>query len=237
MFITDIRRRCSSWAVSSVLLIPVRRRVGIFCFLLNLRSLDHRRHALEQAALCRTDGETGRDEEVSAHRIGSGAQLTKLRARERFAWGKSDILLNLRAYDATRDLRNASLRSFCEEVRLRHYPWPLLTPHAQNFINPSTIRDINSLRQDFLGSLTELGYMTDRAALNVNSDNEHLLKGILTGAFYPRVAMIRPPDARFEKIQAGALVKEHEAKEVKFYDESGRVFIVCPSRCSMLYKC
>lgn len=105
---------------------------------------------------------------------------------------------------------------------------------AQNFINPSTIRDINSLRQDFLGSLTELGYITDRAALNVNSDNEHLLKGILTGAFYPRVAMIRPPDARFEKIQAGALVKEHEAKEVKFYDESGRVFIVCPSTSTLI---
>lgn len=40
------------------------------------------------------------------------------RAKERFAWGKSDILLNLRAFDATRDIRGyAALRSFCEEVR------------------------------------------------------------------------------------------------------------------------
>lgn len=46
------------------------------------------------------------------------------------------------------------------------------------------------------------------SALNANSDNENLLKAILTGAFYPRIARIQPPGARFEKIQAGALVKE-----------------------------
>lgn len=64
--------------------------------------------------------------------------------------------------------------------------------------------------------MSELGYVPsnkrDLAALNTNSDNENLLKAILTGAFYPRVAMIRPPDARFEKIQAGSLVKEVRVK-------------------------
>lgn len=92
-----------------------------------------------------------------------------------------------------------------------HCRYSLILTTLQNFINPSTIRDINSLRQDFLASLNELGYVPnkrDLSSLNANSDNENLLKAILTGAFYPRVAMIRPPDARFEKIQAGALVKE-----------------------------
>lgn len=136
------------------------------------------------------------------------------KAREKFAWGKSDILLNMRAYHAVSDIQGASARRrFCEE----------------NFINFSAFRDIFSLRQDFVEALQELGYVergrASLEALNRNSENENLLKAILTGAFYPRVASVRPPNAKFEKVQHGSLVKDHEAKEVKFFDDSGRVFI------------
>lgn len=137
------------------------------------------------------------------------------KAREKFAWGKSDILLNLRAFDAVADQPGwSSRRSFCEE----------------HFINFSAFRDVASLRQDFADALQELGYLGRgkgaRDALNGNASNENLIKGILVGAFYPRVVTIRPPGTKFEKVQSGSVAKDHEAKEVRFFDETGRVFIV-----------
>jgi ATP-dependent RNA helicase DHX57 len=114
------------------------------------------------------------------------------------------------------------MRSFCEE----------------NFVNFNTVRDISSLRQDFQAALAEIGLIDppgrgprrnqDLDDWNVNSENESLLKGILVGAFWPRIVRIRLPDAKFEKVQAGSVAKEHEAREVKYYDsvDNSRVFIV-----------
>jgi ATP-dependent RNA helicase DHX57 len=116
------------------------------------------------------------------------------------------------------------MRSFCED----------------NFVNFNTIRDITSLRQDFQAALAEIGLIDfpgrgprrDEAMeeWNVNSENENLLKAILVGAFWPRIVRIRLPDAKFEKVQAGSVAKEHEAREVKYYDsvDNSRVFIVSP---------
>jgi hypothetical protein len=114
------------------------------------------------------------------------------------------------------------MRSFCEE----------------NFVNFNTVRDISSLRQDFQAALAEIGLIDppgrgprrnqDLDDWNVNSENESLLKGILVGAFWPRIVRIRLPDAKYEKVQAGSVAKEHEAREVKYYDsvDNSRVFIV-----------
>ena len=114
------------------------------------------------------------------------------------------------------------MRSFCDE----------------NFVNFNTVRDITSLRQDFQAALGEIGLIDppgrgprrDQALddWNINSDNESLLKAILVGAFWPRIVRIRLPDAKFEKVQAGSVAKEHEAREVKYYDsvDNSRVFIV-----------
>ena len=145
------------------------------------------------------------------------------RAREKFSWGQSDILLNLRAYNGAVACGGYSaMRSFCDE----------------NFVNFNTVRDITSLRQDFQAALGEIGLIDppgrgprrDQALddWNINSDNESLLKAILVGAFWPRIVRIRLPDAKFEKVQAGSVAKEHEAREVKYYDsvDNSRVFIV-----------
>lgn len=131
--------------------------------------------------------------------------------------------MNLRAYTAaSANGSYSALRSFCEE----------------NFINFNTVRDITSLRQDFHAALGEIGLIDPPGRgmrrgqgmddWNVNSENESLLKAILVGAFWPRVVRIRLPDAKFEKVQAGSVAKEHEAREVKYYDsvDNSRVFIV-----------
>jgi hypothetical protein len=188
--------------------------------------IDDRSYALKQAFVQRTDGKARRNEKVgplSTVPVIASTHRRTCRARERFAWGQSDILLNLRAYNAAVSNGGYSaMRSFCEE----------------NFVNFNTIRDITSLRQDFQAALSEIGLIDPPGRgprrdevmeeWNINSENENLLKAILVGAFWPRIVRIRLPDAKFEKVQAGSVAKEHEAREVKYYDsvDNTRVFIV-----------
>lgn len=90
------------------------------------------------------------------------------------------------------------------------------------------------MRQDFLSSLSDLGFIprftkADDLTLNVNSTNENLVKGVILGGFWPRVARVSLPKSaiKFDKIQAGTIQRENTAKEFKFYDlkEGSRVFL------------
>ncbi|KII93616.1 hypothetical protein PLICRDRAFT_131582 [Plicaturopsis crispa FD-325 SS-3] len=143
-------------------------------------------------------------------------------ARARFATGGSDLLTDLQAYDACTRLRTegkpqSAIRSFCEE----------------NFINANTIRDINSLRQDFLSSLSDLGFVPFSSTpsspeLNTNSGVTNLVKAIILGGLWPRVARVHLPKSaiKFDKVQAGTVQRENVAKEFKMYDlREGRVFL------------
>ncbi|WWD16188.1 hypothetical protein CI109_100613 [Kwoniella shandongensis] len=140
------------------------------------------------------------------------------KARESFAWARSDLLTDVKAYDACMALRSkgeshGAVRQFCE----------------QNYISATTIRDITSLRGDFLTALSSIGFVdlnpTSLAKYSVNSKIDNLVKGVIVGGLYPRIARIAMPKAQFERVQQGAVQKDHEAKEVKMFDQSGRVFI------------
>jgi hypothetical protein len=68
------------------------------------------------------------------------------------------------------------------------------------------------LRQDFKDALDDLGYLSGPiSSLSENNNDENLLKAILVGGLFPRVAAIRLPEARFEKLQAGSLQKDVSA--------------------------
>lgn len=135
------------------------------------------------------------------------------KARESFARARSDLLTDARAYAAVAGLKRSEARSFCET----------------NFISQSAVRDISSLRGDFVSALAQIGFIGSRAsdidAASVNAGNDALVKAILVGGLYPRVARIALPEAQFERLQQGAIQKEHEAREVKFFDAQGRVFL------------
>ncbi|EPT05932.1 hypothetical protein FOMPIDRAFT_1026812 [Fomitopsis schrenkii] len=144
-------------------------------------------------------------------------------ARARFATGNSDLLTDMHAYDECCRLRDegksqSSIRAFCEE----------------NFISPTTIRDITSLRQDFSSSLSELGFVPPSAAssdpsLNANSQHQNLLKAVILGALWPQVARAVLPRAaiKFDRVQAGTVQRENTAREFRLYDLRGgeRVFV------------
>ncbi|WVR05425.1 hypothetical protein IAU60_002440 [Kwoniella sp. DSM 27419] len=140
------------------------------------------------------------------------------KARESFAWARSDLLTDVRAYDAAVGLRakgetHGGVRQFCE----------------QNFISATTVRDITTLRSDFLSALASIGFVdnkgSDLARFSVNAKMDNLVKGVIVGGLYPRIARISMPRAQFERVQQGSIQKDHEAKEVKMFDQSGRVFI------------
>ncbi|WVQ69774.1 uncharacterized protein L199_007994 [Kwoniella botswanensis] len=140
------------------------------------------------------------------------------KARESFSWARSDLLTDVRAYDACMAIRekggsHGAVRQFCE----------------QNFISSTTLRDITSLRSDFLSALSSIGFISslnkEIAKFSVNSKFDNLVKGVIVGGLYPRIARIAMPKAQFERVQQGSIQKDHEAKEVKMFDQSGRVFI------------
>ncbi|GJE89518.1 HrpA-like RNA helicase [Phanerochaete sordida] len=146
------------------------------------------------------------------------------RARAKFATGNSDILTDVNAYEECASLREkgaSRVRAFCEE----------------NFISMSTLRDITSLRQEFLSTLTSLnlvpwGSTPSSPALNTHSAHTGLVKAVLLGGLWPRVArVVLPKDAvKFDRVQAGTVQRANEAREYKFFDvragaAGGRVFL------------
>ncbi|KAJ6503274.1 P-loop containing nucleoside triphosphate hydrolase protein [Mycena vitilis] len=144
------------------------------------------------------------------------------KARARFATAGSDLLTDLGAYDACVKMRSegkshGAVRTFCEE----------------NFISPNTVRDITTLRNDFIGSLADLGFIPlsstpSSPSLNTNSENTNLIKAVVLGGLWPRVARVHLPKSaiKFDRVSAGTVQRENMAKEFKMYDlRAGRVFL------------
>jgi ATP-dependent RNA helicase DHX57 len=106
-----------------------------------------------------------------------------------------------------------------------------LTDFAQNFISFTTFRDIASLRLDYASALSEIGFIPfgadpSDARLNKNKDNINLIKAIIVGGLWPRIAKVVPPKAMFDRIAAGSQQRDHHAKDVKYFDRTdGRVFL------------
>ncbi|KAK0481842.1 P-loop containing nucleoside triphosphate hydrolase protein [Armillaria novae-zelandiae] len=143
-------------------------------------------------------------------------------ARARFSEGTSDLLTDLKAYDECMRLQaerksSGEMRRFCEE----------------NFISASTVREVSNLRNDFLSSLISIGFIplhskSSSPSINVNSENISLLKAVILGGLWPRVARVNLPLSarKYDKVQGGTVQRENKAKEFKIYDlRNERVFL------------
>ncbi|KAK0208634.1 P-loop containing nucleoside triphosphate hydrolase protein [Desarmillaria ectypa] len=143
-------------------------------------------------------------------------------ARARFREGTSDLLTDVKAYDECMRLQaerksSGEIRRFCEE----------------NFISATTVREISNLRNDFLSSLISIGFVPlhskpSSPSININSENTHLLKAVILGGLWPRVARVNLPLSarKYDKVQGGTVQRENKAKEFKIYDlRNERVFL------------
>ncbi|KAF8445690.1 P-loop containing nucleoside triphosphate hydrolase protein [Boletus edulis BED1] len=148
-------------------------------------------------------------------------------ARLRFDKHNSDLLTDVHAYNecirfSDKESRG-TFRSFCEEA----------SASLLNFISTNAVHEITSLRQDFFSSLLDMGLTAmsstpTSANLNLNSTNTNLIKAVILGGLWPRVARVHLPSSaiKFDKVQAGTVQRENAAKEYKMYDlKNGRVFL------------
>lgn len=115
---------------------------------------------------------------------------------------------------------NRYVPSVCVQLTL-----PTVPP--QNFISPSTVRDITSLRLDFLNALTSLGFIPpnskpDSPGLTAHSipTSPNLIKAIILGGLWPRLARVHLPKSaiKFDRVQAGTVQRENSAREFRLYD-------------------
>jgi hypothetical protein len=155
------------------------------------------------------------------------------RARSMFYTGRSDLLSDVKAFDACLAARNeghSSLRNFAEDVRpfvvSSLDPSSLLcTLLQQNFISLSTFRDVLNLRNEYLTALSDVGFVPFRASssspsLNENASKEHLLKAIIF-AGTGRLVKVKLPPALFDKGSSGAIERDRVSREVKFFEKDG----------------
>ncbi|KAF9931340.1 hypothetical protein BGZ67_005385 [Mortierella alpina] len=147
-----------------------------------------------------------------------------------FATAKSDLLTAWKAYDTWDKLREsgagrAELKSFCEE----------------NYLSTNTLFEIQNLKVQYLEVLESIGFTSkdvdqsrsrrrsERYSCeqdNANSDNMALVKAIILSGLYPNVIKIKMPDAKFDKMIAGAVERETVTKEIRmFTKDDGRVFL------------
>ncbi|KAF9531893.1 P-loop containing nucleoside triphosphate hydrolase protein [Crepidotus variabilis] len=143
-------------------------------------------------------------------------------ARAKFVTGDSDLLTDVKAFDECYAMQQNSqpqgnIRRFCEE----------------NFISMSVLREISTLRQDFISALSEMGFIPSNSnpsspSLNASSDNVNLVKAVILGGLWPRVARVHLPkeNIKYDKVSAGTVQRENTAKDFKLYDlQEGRVFL------------
>jgi ATP-dependent RNA helicase DHX57 len=89
------------------------------------------------------------------------------------------------------------------------------------------------MRRDFLAALSDIGFIAFRSdaadpVLNLHSDNENLLKAVIAGALWPRVARVSllAGAIKYDKVQGGAIRRDNVAKDFKLYElRGGQVFL------------
>ena len=128
-----------------------------------------------------------------------------VRAREKFNFGKSDWLADMKAYDSWYEIIRSrgmkAARTFCQE----------------NFLSFSTLSEIQNLRRQYLEALADIGFYRESARFNDNADNMNLVKSVIFAGLNPNVVKIKLPDTKYDKVLSGTVEREKEAREIKYY--------------------
>ncbi len=156
------------------------------------------------------------------------------KARASFAVGgcRSDLLVDAEAFAQWQSMRaerrsNAEMREWCD----RH------------FISASTLRDIQTNRVELLSHLQEMGFVRsnyravggyDDETYDKNAEHTGVLRSVILAGLWPSIIRIDLPSAKFDQSSSGTVQREAEARQVRYFDRCGRVFLH-PS--STLFSC
>lgn len=136
-------------------------------------------------------------------------------ARANFAWGKSDLLLAVKAYDAFAKLRSDRAGyhaeiEFCE----------------RSFLSRKTLLAIGDAKRQLRSAIADAGFDVAGAEANSNNANLRVLRAVICAALYPNVIRIDPPDTKYTGVASGAIPKAWNAKELRMRSKDGqRVFL------------
>ncbi|EST07241.1 Helicase-associated domain protein [Kalmanozyma brasiliensis GHG001] len=159
-------------------------------------------------------------------------EVSKARASFAIAGCKSDLLADAAAFEQWQTMRadrtpNGEIRNWCES----------------HFISQSTLRDIQTNRLDLLSHLQEMGFVANHySPFGIYDDSEYdrnahhtgILRSIVMAGLWPSVVRIDLPSAKFDQSSSGTVQREAEARQVRYFDRNGRVFLH-PS--STLFSC
>lgn len=141
------------------------------------------------------------------------------RARDKFKWGQSDLLMWVRAFDAWVDARRGgggfrAQRDFCDS----------------NFLSRKTLLAIGDARSQLRRQLLDAGFGSDFSGggggLNRNEKETRVLRAVICASLYPNVVRVDLPETTFERKAGGTVSKAFTSKELKMRSKSGeRVFL------------
>jgi len=158
-------------------------------------------------------------------------------ARAKFAWGQSDHLAVVRAYNGWRDCGTYSeKKAFAEE----------------HFLSNDTLRTMDETRHELAGALADMGFLRGGGRLsqgiskvdgdkgggnnrksgggggsgrfgelsiesNFYSDQLNVIRAALVAGLYPKVVKVVAPERKYNETSSGAIAADHVAKELKFF--------------------
>lgn len=150
-------------------------------------------------------------------------------ARDAFAWGKSDLLTYVRAFNRWREVRGktgggyAAEMDFCEK----------------SFLSRKTLMAIKAQRTQLANALADAGFglgdspprrWEEMASINENSSNTRVVKAVICAALYPNIMRIDSPNATYTEVIAGAVEStKFNAKDLKMRSRTGERLFLHPA--------
>lgn len=133
--------------------------------------------------------------------------------------GQGDLIAYVAAFDEWRaqrqKLTSGQLRTWCQD----------------NFLSPQTLFDISSARRQLLATLQETGFVTSdnesklAAEFNAQDGNDKLFRAVLGASMTPNIAEIVFPEKTFKAVSSGAIEQDPNAREIRFFNKTERVFV------------
>lgn len=149
-------------------------------------------------------------------------------ARAPFVWGKSDLLTQVKAFNAWRELRESGASFSAENKFCTKY-----------FLARKTLISIANGRKQLADALADAGFglpgeVRSRrgwerdSSVNQFADNVRVLKAVLCAALYPNVVRIDPPDTKYHEVASGTIANTHEAKRLRLRSKEGQRLFLHP---------
>ena len=139
------------------------------------------------------------------------------KAKESFAWGKSDLLMFVKVFNEWRDLREKPGNG--SEVH---------TFMTRNFLLNKTMWSIMDGRKQLADSLAETGlcgsdqkqkHWERSDELNIHSDNERVIQAVICAGLYPNIVRL-DMQQKYKKVHGGAIAVGGDSKDIKLRGKS-----------------